>query len=59
MPAKPVPVEWRVAEDEQFRRVVAAGAEVARPERAHSVDVEVSGLRPGAEYGYRFRVERN
>ncbi|KDN22100.1 alkaline phosphatase D family protein [Amycolatopsis rifamycinica] len=56
MPSRPVPVSWQVAEDERFHRVVAAGAELARPEQAHAVHVEVSGLRPGAEYFYRFRT---
>ena len=56
MPAKAVPVQWQVATDERFRDVVAAGSELARPEAAHSVHVEVSGLRPGAEYFYRFRA---
>ncbi|MEV5297198.1 alkaline phosphatase D family protein [Amycolatopsis methanolica] len=56
MPSKAVPVEWQVAADERFGHVVRAGAEIARPESAHTVHAEVSGLRPGAEYFYRFRV---
>lgn len=52
----PVPVRWEVAEDERFRRVVAAGTEVAHAEYAHSVHVDVKGLRPWREYYYRFRV---
>ncbi|MUL40634.1 alkaline phosphatase [Streptomonospora sp. PA3] len=58
MPDRRVRVRWQVAADERFRRVVAAGAEFARPEEGHSVHVEVHGLRPGAEYFYRFRVGR-
>lgn len=58
MPHHPVPVQFEVAEDERFRRVVRRGTAVARPELAHSVHVEVSGLRPGREYFYRFRVGR-
>lgn len=58
MPSRPVPVLFEVAEDDRFRRVVRRGAVVARPEAAHSVHVEVDGLRPGREYWYRFRVER-
>lgn len=50
-----VPVGWEVAEDEGFRRVVARGTEVARPDEAHAVHAEVRGLRPGARYVYRFR----
>lgn len=56
MPDQAVPVMWQVAKDESFRRVVRAGAELARPEAAHSVHVELDGLQPGAEYFYRFRV---
>ncbi|RCW41065.1 alkaline phosphatase D [Halopolyspora algeriensis] len=56
MPDRPVAVQWQVAADEHFRGVVAAGTELARPEEAHSVHVEVEGLRPDTEYFYRFRV---
>ncbi|AKU17254.1 alkaline phosphatase D family protein [Luteipulveratus mongoliensis] len=56
MPNRPVSVRYEVADDEKFRRVVRRGAQVARPESAHSVHVELSGLRPGREYYYRFRV---
>lgn len=56
MPDRFVPVAWQVATDERFRDVVASGAEVSRPELGHSVHVEVEGLRPGAEYFYRFRA---
>jgi len=56
MPNRPVPVQWQVATDENFRRVVARGTELARPEWAHSVHTELAGLRPGAEYFYRFKT---
>lgn len=58
MPDREVPVQWQVATDERFRRVVAEGTEPARPEGAHSVHPEVAGLQPGAEYFYRFRAGR-
>jgi len=58
MPNRPVPVQFEVAEDDNFRRVVRRGTVVARPELAHSVHVELHGLRPGREYFYRFRVGR-
>src|SRR5436309_902892 len=41
-----MPVRWEVASDEQFRTIVAKGEAPARPELAHSVHVEVSGLQP-------------
>jgi len=58
LPAEPYGVQWQVAEDERFRTVVRRGAVEARPELAHSVHVEVSGLRPGREYYYRFKSGR-
>ncbi|WP_229402582.1 alkaline phosphatase D family protein [Micromonospora okii] len=56
-PSRPVEVAWEVAADERFRYVVRRGVSVARPESAHSVHVELSGLLPGREYFYRFRAE--
>lgn len=56
MPDKNIRVEWEVAEDEQFKRVVKQGTEVAMQELAHSVHAEVHGLRPGMEYYYRFKA---
>ena len=54
MPRRDVVVRWEVAEDENMRKVVRRGTAVARPELAHSVHVEVDGLRPNREYWYRF-----
>ena len=56
MPDRTVPVQWEIADDEGFRRVVARGTETARPELGHSVHAEVDGLAPGAEYFYRFKA---
>ena len=52
--ADPVAVDWEVAEDEAFGRVVQRGTAVARAAWAHSVHVEVSGLEPARLYFYRF-----
>ena len=57
MPAKTIPVQWEVAEDERFTRVVRRGEAQAAPEMGHSVHVELEGLRPGRDYFYRFRAE--
>ncbi|MDA3625114.1 alkaline phosphatase D family protein [Saccharopolyspora sp. WRP15-2] len=57
MPDKVVPVQWEVAEDEKFTKIVQSGETDAAPEYAHSVHVELEGLQPGAEYFYRFRAE--
>lgn len=45
---------WEVAEDEAFKRIAAKGTATALPELAHSVHVEVGGLRPDRWYWYRF-----
>ncbi|SDH01844.1 alkaline phosphatase D [Aneurinibacillus thermoaerophilus] len=56
MPFHNVPVQWEVALDEGFRHVVQRGTEFARAELAHSVHVEVNGLRPDTWYYYRFKA---
>ncbi len=56
MPSRTYPVRWQVARDPRFRRVVRSGTAYARPTAAHSVHVEVAGLRSGTEYFYRFKV---
>lgn len=56
MDRRPVDVQWQVAEDEHFRRIVRHGETKARPESSHSVHVDVRGLRPWRHYWYRFRV---
>jgi alkaline phosphatase D len=56
MPDRAVEVSWQVAEDDGFARVVQEGSVPAGPELGHSVHVEVTGLRPGWEYFYRFRA---
>ncbi|WP_433256247.1 alkaline phosphatase D family protein [Streptosporangium sp. CA-135522] len=57
MPARDVDVEWQLATDERFAKVVRSGTETARWKRAHSVHVELDGLEPGREYFYRFRAD--
>ncbi|MGH8032602.1 MAG: alkaline phosphatase D family protein [Luteimonas sp.] len=49
-------VTWQVADDEGFGRIVAEGRKRAVSELAHSVHVDVRGLRPGRNYFYRFIV---
>ena len=56
MPARVVDVEWEVAADERFTHVEQRGLVSATPDGAHSVHVELTGLRPGADYFYRFRT---
>ncbi|TWO71739.1 alkaline phosphatase [Caenimonas sedimenti] len=47
-------VHWEVAEDEHFRRIVAKGTAPALAALGHAVHVEVSALKPGHWYFYRF-----
>jgi alkaline phosphatase D len=56
MPMALVEVGWEVSGDRTFRTVVQKGVALARPELAHSVHVEASGLEPDREYWYRFRA---
>ncbi|MEZ0496693.1 alkaline phosphatase [Sphingomonas sp. IW22] len=56
MPPIDVPVRWEVAEDSAFRRIVRAGSARAEARFAHSVHVEVGGLRPHRPHWYRFMV---
>jgi alkaline phosphatase D len=58
MPPEPVEVSWQVAEDEAMTKVVRSGTTVATPEWAHSVHVEIDGLRPARTYWYQFRAGR-
>ncbi len=59
MPPVAVAVEWQVARDEAMREIVQRGVAAARPERAHSVHVEVEGLEPDRWYWYRFVAGRH
>jgi alkaline phosphatase D len=40
-------VQWEMAVDEEFKRIVRRGTEVATPELGHSVHAEVFGLKEG------------
>jgi alkaline phosphatase D len=51
-----IAVGWRVASDARLRNVVSSGSALAPAELAHSVHVEVNGLKPGREYFYQFNL---
>ena len=51
-----IPVRWRVGSDPHLHKVVAQGVTRAPSELAHSVHVEVEGLRPGRDYFFQFDV---
>ncbi len=62
LPAVPIEVRWELARDAQFKTMVQTGTELAHPDFAHSVHVEVQGLPLPAEdseprhYWYRFMM---
>ena len=49
MPKNSVRVKWEVSSDDRMQRVVASGTVLARPESAHTVHVDVAGLRPSTK----------
>ncbi|MEX2152149.1 MAG: alkaline phosphatase D family protein [Gemmatimonadaceae bacterium] len=49
-----VGVNWEVADDEAFSRVVKRGRATAAPELSYSLHVDVDGLAPDRWYFYRF-----
>ena len=56
MPKETIAVSWEVAEDDGFKKVVRKGTTNATVEWAHSVHVEVDGLKPDRWYWYRFKA---
>jgi alkaline phosphatase D len=50
-------VKWEIASDDRFKTIVKSGEAAARPELAHSVHVEVTGLQPDRPYWYRFEIQ--
>ena len=51
-----VEVEYEVASDRDFSKIVVEGVTEASPERDHCVKVDVAGLTPGRTWFYRFRA---
>ncbi|WP_137722967.1 alkaline phosphatase D family protein [Prescottella subtropica] len=49
-----VPTTWQVAADDGFTTIVCSGTVPTGPDRDHTVKVDVTGLRPGTGYFYRF-----
>ena len=56
MPEETVPVQWEVADDENFGRIVSQGTVYARPGLGHSVHAAARGLGPNRNYFYRFKA---
>ena len=54
--AAPLEVEWELATDPRFARVVRQGRVSTGPERDFTVKVLAEGLEPGGRYFYRFQA---
>lgn len=50
-------VQWQVALDKTFTHIVKSGAKLARADSDFTVKVDVTGLKPGQTYFYRFGFE--
>lgn len=50
-----ITVLWEVAQDSAFNNIVKSGGATAEPDRDHTIKVDVTGLRPGNTYYYRFK----
>ena len=51
-----IPVHWELFQDETMLTPIRQGEELAIPQLAHSVHVDVQKLDPGRDYWYRFSV---
>ncbi|MEV2249260.1 alkaline phosphatase D family protein [Streptomyces sp. NPDC050147] len=56
LPNQRVVVQWELAHDALFRRVVRSGFEMAHPEYNHTLHVEVDFLEAGRPYYFRFKT---
>ncbi len=54
MSGETVSVRWRVATDPEMQHVIKHGETTAVAELAHSVHVDVTGLKAGTDYWYEF-----
>ena len=52
----PLAVDWELAADPQFARIIQRGTVQAGPERDFTVKALAEGLAPGGRYYYRFRA---
>ncbi|MGP3986394.1 alkaline phosphatase D family protein [Streptomyces sp. 3N207] len=56
LPKERITVEWEIAHDNRFSRIVRRGSSTAHPELNHAVHVEAGGLDADRVYYYRFRA---
>ena len=51
------PVQWDIAESDDFNTIIQSGTQMATAEADHTVKVIPTGLEAGKTYYYRFRLE--
>jgi alkaline phosphatase D len=51
-----IAVRWEVSESDRFQNLAASGVAFAEHEWAHSIHVDLFGLKAARQYFYRFRV---
>ncbi|GAA2252619.1 alkaline phosphatase D family protein [Streptomyces amakusaensis] len=56
LPKGKITLQWEIAHDARFGRIVQRGKVIAHPEVHHSVHLEVKGLDNDRVYHYRFRT---
>ena len=52
-----IPVAWRVSDNPDFSKIIAAGEAMAEAERDHIVKIEAAGLQASRVYFYQFRAK--
>jgi len=55
----PIPVKWEMATDKDFRKNKRKGKTATDASRDYTVKVDVSGLKPGQTYYYRFKTGKH
>ena len=55
MPSRPIDVGWEIAADNRFQRIELRGTSTAVPDSAHSLHVELTGLRTPCSLIDRFQ----
>lgn len=56
IPQQNILVQWQISANESMSQIVRRGTALATPQLAHSVHVDVRGLKPGQLYWYQFKV---
>ncbi|NES44952.1 alkaline phosphatase D family protein [Moorena sp. SIO3B2] len=54
--SEPVEVNWKVASDSDFSKIIASGTALAEANADYTVNVDVTGLEPATRYFYQFEA---